>query len=1149
MKKALSLILAVSLLIAVLPMNAFALKNEGSLKWPEMGRYTPTENYSDKYMFWYPPEDYTTAQNPPDFQWRPIVGADFYDIIVCSDKEMNDVKYSKYENINHYYNFSKPFEPGVYYWSVRYKKGSQYSVWHEPMRFRIDEQATEVEIFEPSVYIEMVSNLKRPMYYPIKEYKSLTEDEKQSYDSLYSSVMKNIEKNESIDTSYTYKYGDGGTALNNTFWKTLSKLWDYVIDCSSLYSQGKDETIKKFGIEKLMQICEFSYPPFDANTDTYTLETARALMIGYDTFYNVLTDSQRKTIIKTTETLVGMAMDRLMPKGKQSVYETNPSASHEWVLGLYMVNCAILAGDDANFSEEVINKLLGLYMGLADANCYEDGTYFAGIGYARYKSNLSEMSFIQRVTGAPLFEKAERTNAPYYFLYMWPTNEIGPFGDESLYKPDNYAANHMRSYISMLENPYSKWMYDQLPSATQTSATNSVAPKAPIDLPRSKYFPDGGFAGLHSDLIDSERISLYFRSSWWGSYGHAHADQNSFVINAYGEDLAIDSGFYPYFQSPHHKNYTRKSYAHNTITINGGKGQPGRDIESEGKITGFLSHTDFDFVSGDASKAYKTDILSSPATLDKFNREIIYIRPDTFIIIDDLKALDGETASFEFWLNAQEDVKLYKNANGAKITKGNAQLDATVVYPKKVTGRFIEGFAGPDLINYPREVNSDTKNTPAEDQTRQRRVYFATRPVSQTKMITTLDVHKSDYPAQYINQENGNGYIKLSFEDGTIAYIQTGDNTDITADNYIFNGSALVVKGESILSVNGTYVKKDSKPVIESDVPVTVAFGDSQLEISALTCDANVKIYSEITKVINIKDTLRREVIKDENKYGIKWTLSEDYSLFSLYNGYYSMYLNGRELPGDPVDDLSMTLIIDGKEQTVSVAGYYDHDKNIKGTASIPFVPGFYQVDKMDGVNLSLSEGVLKAPEILSASVIKDNAYLELKSVSESEVEFKDNFDAYREKADSWVEGEAFTEKIGASTIQREPVYVFLSNAAMLQNIQVIGEKATYELSASEAGNYDILISNVVYNTGIPADIMIKINGQVAVATFPVTNGPEGPNVEKGTSKWGVSPLDWHVGRIKCSLPLKKGKNTVEVIGLGGGNMKMDWIGIIKSEN
>ena len=58
---------------------------------------------------------------------------------------------------------------------------------------------------------------------------------------------------------------------------------------------------------------------------------------------------------------------------------------------------------------------------------------------------------------------------------------------------------------------------------------------------------------------------LQFKSSRFGSFNHSHADQNSFILSAFGRPLLIDSGYYPWYGSPHDVGWTRQTIAHNAL--------------------------------------------------------------------------------------------------------------------------------------------------------------------------------------------------------------------------------------------------------------------------------------------------------------------------------------------------------------------------------------------------------------------------------------------------------------------------------------------------------------------------------------------------------------------------------------------------------
>ena len=69
-------------------------------------------------------------------------------------------------------------------------------------------------------------------------------------------------------------------------------------------------------------------------------------------------------------------------------------------------------------------------------------------------------------------------------------------------------------------------------------------------------------------------------------YSHSHADQNAFVIEAFGRGLAIATGYYPWYGSPHHHQWTRSTQAVNSVLIDG-KGQIPRKTPTNVSIGSF----------------------------------------------------------------------------------------------------------------------------------------------------------------------------------------------------------------------------------------------------------------------------------------------------------------------------------------------------------------------------------------------------------------------------------------------------------------------------------------------------------------------------------------------------------------------------------
>ena len=98
----------------------------------------------------------------------------------------------------------------------------------------------------------------------------------------------------------------------------------------------------------------------------------------------------------------------------------------------------------------------------------------------------------------------------------------------------------------------------------------------------------------HSCLTNAaEDVAFYFRSSPYGSVSHGHQDQNAFALAAYGEPLAIPSGYYNFWGSLHHFGWTQQTKAKCAITFDGGKGQP-RGAQYKGQAQNpFFPHGSF----------------------------------------------------------------------------------------------------------------------------------------------------------------------------------------------------------------------------------------------------------------------------------------------------------------------------------------------------------------------------------------------------------------------------------------------------------------------------------------------------------------------------------------------------------------------------
>ena len=226
---------------------------------------------------------------------------------------------------------------------------------------------------------------------------------------------------------------------------------------------------------------------------------------------------------------------------------------------------------------------------------------------------------------------------------------------------------------------------------------------------------------------------VYTRSSWEddATYfffkcgdrftAHQHLDVGHFLIYKY-EELAGDGGHYDSFGSSHDVNYHLRTIAHNTILLydpaekwpgiragnvtgndgcqahnwphhNGAVTDPaqwheGRDLYDIADILAFEDRGAYLYIASECTRAYSSD------KIDSFTQQIVFLRPNTFVIFDRICSRD---AGFKkTWLLQAMKVPTQTNKH-LVITNGKGRLFVQTLLPERPQVRLI---SGPELYSY-----------------------------------------------------------------------------------------------------------------------------------------------------------------------------------------------------------------------------------------------------------------------------------------------------------------------------------------------------------------------------------------------------------------------------------------------------------------
>jgi len=262
----------------------------------------------------------------------------------------------------------------------------------------------------------------------------------------------------------------------------------------------------------------------------------------------------------------------------------------------------------------------------------------------------------------------------------------------------------------------------------ETTPRSSVGVYAYKDLLwRDTTVNKGDLKGFKLSHISVGPGYVYARSSWDedATYfffkcgdrftAHQHLDVGHFLIYKYDE-LVGDGGHYDSFGSNHDVNYHLRSIAHNTILIldpsetwprmragpvsgnDGGQShswphhngavsdlaewQKGRDLYDIADILAFEDRGAYMYVAGDCTRSY------SPQKLAHFTRQIVFLRPDTFIIFD---RVHSRNPTFKkTWLLQAMKVPT-RTADHLVITNGKGRLFIQTLLPRNPQVMLVSG--------------------------------------------------------------------------------------------------------------------------------------------------------------------------------------------------------------------------------------------------------------------------------------------------------------------------------------------------------------------------------------------------------------------------------------------------------------------------
>lgn len=388
-----------------------------------------------------------------------------------------------------------------------------------------------------------------------------------------------------------------------------------------------------------------------------------ALATGFDLIGSQLTSAERTKVAsaftqRVTTALAGL--DKL---------DAAPYLSFENTTIHYATQALVLVAGLPDFPTAAagLEKVWPFYLAQFQAWGEDDGGYASSTAYAWYDMYVQprSMATLLLATDVDIAQRGFAKRNGDFLIAATAPNQPGlnSFGDgieeDRLYK--SYTADAYRLYAALTRQPQHEWYWRQRPEnigvlgylSPMHMMLQGRNPTAvlPVTPKRNDWFFDSvGTAMMHDTVSSPTRSSVHFRSSRFGSYNHGHADQNSFTYTSGGVNLLINSGYYPYYGSPHHANVTRATRYKNAITFDGGIGQaeslpdptsptrPISSMEPRGKLINTYSATGVGIVTGDATAAYvgwNANTATWAPLLTTAIRTVAYLKDQGVVVVYD----------------------------------------------------------------------------------------------------------------------------------------------------------------------------------------------------------------------------------------------------------------------------------------------------------------------------------------------------------------------------------------------------------------------------------------------------------------------------------------------------------------------------------
>ncbi len=636
--------------------------------------------------------------NPPLFHWRKDSADGDQRLEYSRDPEFAQRATTAVDVKWNFYTPPEPIEPGTWYWRI-WTSGELWEGWSEIERIRVLPEAHRLTT--APVPVDALAGRARPRLLPVARLSepNVTEQRKAQLvriaEKLYrEGVPEHPGPHVPGDPrwpTWIDWYGKVAGRITGGTGRRLERIAGYAM-------LTQDPQVIAWTRAMALEACRWDPEGGSAMRlgDIGAHHLLRGLNWCYDACRDSMTPAERETLRTTIVARADQFYRALNP------FRSGEANNHAWLRAFGLAESGVVLLGDDDRADEWVEYVRQLYLGRFLCCLGYQGENNEGVAYWGYGLMfiVDYADMMRAVCGIDLFEHPWLSQTARFPMYCAPPNAWAvSFADSGM--PNHGIRGpaqtaQVRDLALRTRDPYALWY------SGQRDPVDGIVPRPPTDLTPSIHYRHIGLAIFNTSLVDGLEGATVAMHSGRYFAGHQHPDQNSFVIHAYGDKLAIDGGYYDWYGSPHFKAYSMTTLAHNTLLVDG-EGQAIRTPGADGRIANYFDAPGYGYVVGDASDP---DVYGG--RLERFDRRILFIKPG-FVVIHDLVASAQKPSKLDWLLHAIVPIETDAATGAFSIACERAALRGRFFSPAPVAMVVKTGFPVEPVNRY------STDPVPAEN--------------------------------------------------------------------------------------------------------------------------------------------------------------------------------------------------------------------------------------------------------------------------------------------------------------------------------------------------------------------------------------------------------------------------------------------------